>query len=98
RNTLFPVHYIDYWKTYGANVLTKGFPDTLFNFPAYVFPTKFGEDLTEEDDWFAFRHVINRVRYNNGVRSMEVNDYSTFGGELLFKNVTVNSPQVYLLS
>ena len=98
RTSLIPKTYIEHWGTYGANIQTKGFPQTLFNLPNYFYPNKFGSDLEEGDDWYRFRGTINGVVHENGNRLSTYNSYSTFAGELVYDNKTINSPQVYLLA
>lgn len=98
RETLINQTYINAWSTFGANLLTKGFPETLFNLPNYNYPNKYGGDLNEEDDWFYFKGSINGTYYENGVRYMHINSYYTFAGETVYDNHTVNAPQVYLLA
>ena len=97
RETLIPNQYLNKWEEFGANILTKGFPQTLFNLPHYRYPDKFGEELKEDDDWFEYNGNVNGVFFDNGTRYMYSNYYRDQNG-VQFINQTVNAPQVYLLA
>lgn len=97
RETLIPTQHLHIWQNFGNAILKKGFPETLFNLPEYSFPTKFGNDLQEGDEWYRYLGSINNVFYDNGERYMYANHYIDLGG-VHFINQTVNAPQVYLLA
>lgn len=97
RETEIPIEYSNTWAIYGANVSSKGYPQTLFNLPTIYWPLKYGEDLDETHDWFHYKGIINDYIYQNGVRYMSYNSYTLING-INFTNVTVNAPKVYLLA
>nr|WP_297306450.1 hypothetical protein [uncultured Flavobacterium sp.] len=97
RETEIPIEYSNTWAIYGANISTKGYPQTLFNLPTIYWPLKYGEDLDETHDWFHYKGVINDYVYENGMRYMSYNSYTLING-INFTNVTVNAPKVYLLA
>lgn len=97
RTTLIESDFMNTWETYGPTILTKGFPETLFNFPSIIYPDKFGNDIKEGDDWFFYRGVINNVFYDNGDKYMFSNSYFIVSG-VQYIHQTVNAPMVYLLA
>lgn len=98
RTTLLAKPYVDSWKTFGVNVISKGFPNTLFNLPNYNYPNKYGEDLQEDHEWFFYRGIVNGTHFENGTRYMRINTYRTFAGEIEYDNYVINAPKVYLLA
>lgn len=97
RSTLIEEDFKFSWMQYGANVLTMGFPNTLFNLPLIQYPDQFGTDLAEDDVWIQYSGNINDVVYDEGVRYMQLNQ-AVFSGGLKFIQPTVNAPKVYLLT
>lgn len=97
RSTLIEEDFQFSWMQYGANVLTMGFPNTLFNLPLIQYPDQFGTDLAEDDVWIQYSGNINDVVYDEGVRYMQLNQ-AVFSGGLKFIQPTVNAPKVYLLT
>lgn len=97
RLTVIEPMFMNTWEIYGPTILPKGFPNTLFNLPNYSFPNKFGNNLTEDDEWFNYNGTINGIFFDNGVKYMYSNSYMVING-VQFINQTVNAPQVYLLA
>lgn len=99
RSSVWPPEKTQIWAEFSAEIIKKGFPETLFNLPTYKFPNKFGEDLAEDHDWYQYNGQINAYWWWEGVRYGEFNRYSINSVDgVVFHNVTVNAPQVYLLS
>lgn len=85
------------WRDYPVNFISKGFPEVKWQFPTMNWKNKFGDALTQDDDWFAYQNHINL--FNEDRSKFIENEYVDTTVEftsVLNKNVA--SPQVYLLS
>ena len=77
------------WQGYVENTIPRNFPDVDFNFPSLKFPTKFGDELEPDDNWYAYKGEINQK--TNGIVSL---NYKAGGLE----NQNVICPFYYLLA
>ncbi|MDD2820761.1 MAG: hypothetical protein PHW29_05810 [Flavobacterium sp.] len=85
------------WRNYPVNFISKGFPEVRWQFPTMNWKNKFGEALSEDDEWFAYANHINM--FNEDRSEFVENEYVDTTVEFLsVSNKNVPSPQVYLLS
>lgn len=85
------------WRDYPVGFISKSFPEVKWQFPTMNWKNKFGEALTEDDDWFAYANHINL--FNEDRSKFIENEYVDTTVEFLsVSNKNVASPQVYILS
>lgn len=85
------------WLDYPVNFINKGFPEVKWQFPTMIWKNKFGEDLTQDDEWFDYQNNINL--FNEDRSKFIENEYVDTSVEFIsVSNKNVASPQLYLLS
>ena len=84
----------DNWINYPTTFLDKSYPDVYWQFPTMKWYNKFGVNLKDTDDWFAYEDYVNNFLNN----SLILNDYVINNNSIEIKNKNVVSPQLYLLS
>lgn len=84
----------DNWRNYASYFLDKNYPDVYWQFPSMKWYNKFGVNLKDTDDWFAYEDYVNNFVNN----SLILNDYVINNNSIEIKNKNVVSPQLYLLS
>jgi hypothetical protein len=77
------------WVGFVENKISRSFPEVDYNFPTLKHPSRQGEDLSEDDDWFAYQGEIN----NKTVGRVTLNSYFPY-----IKNKNIVTPFYYLLA
>lgn len=85
----------DEWQDFVADLIDKNFPDVKYQFPKMEYKALYGDDLTEEDSWWAFGNTINN--YNDDMELVE-NLYVQDETSVDVLNRNSISPQVFLLA
>jgi hypothetical protein len=98
EESLSVVNGYENWETFPVSMIGKIYPEVKFQFPTMYWKNKYGVGLDANDEWVNYENFINNFITTNESVYFNINTHISTTISASANNVSVVSPQVFLLS